>query len=105
MDMPPYRRNLLICFDAFGTLFKPKRPIAQQYAEVATSLGLRKLSEDEVQSSFMKGTLKQEPSSGKHRTILRFYPAFKHESKAHPNYGKASDMNVEKWWTNVRRLL
>lgn len=51
------KRNLLICFDAFGTLFKPKRPIAQQYGEVARSLGLGGFSDEELQSSFRKGSL------------------------------------------------
>ena len=49
------KRNLLICFDAFGTLFTPKRPVAQQYAEVARSLGLGGFSDDEVQESFKNG--------------------------------------------------
>ena len=75
------KRNLLICFDAFGTLFAPKRPVAQQYAEVASSLANRKFTEDEVQISFKK--------------------AFKNESKENPNYGKATGMDAEKWWTNV----
>ena len=75
------RKNLLICFDAFGTLFAPKRPVAQQYAEVASSLANREFTEDEVQKSFIT--------------------AFKKESKANPNYGKATGMNAERWWTNV----
>jgi len=49
------KKNLLICFDAFGTLFQPRRPVAQQYAEVANSLGLHHVTEDAVQSSFKAG--------------------------------------------------
>ena len=49
------RRNLLICFDAFGTLFKPKRSIEKQYGEVARSLGLGGFSDDELKSSFRAG--------------------------------------------------
>jgi hypothetical protein len=79
--MPLPKRNLLICFDAFGTLFNPRRPIAQQYAEVASSICPRQFTEDEVQSSFKV--------------------AFKNESKQNPNYGKATDMTPETWWTNV----
>lgn len=75
------KRNLLICFDAFGTIFAPKRPVAQQYAEVASSLAKRTFTEDEVANSFKK--------------------AFKNESKQNPNYGKATGMDAEKWWTNV----
>ena len=79
--MPSAKRNLLICFDAFGTLFSPKRPVAQQYAEVASSMGPRPFTEDEVQSSFKI--------------------AFKSELKRNPNYGKATNMSPETWWTNV----
>lgn len=53
--MPP--RNLLICFDAFGTLFKPKRPIEQQYGEVARSLGLVGFIDEELKRSFREGEL------------------------------------------------
>ncbi|USW55736.1 Putative HAD superfamily protein [Septoria linicola] len=77
--MPP--RNLLICFDAFGTLFKPRYPIAQQYGDVARSFGLSGFTNDDVASSFKA--------------------AFKKESRANPNYGKANGLNAEKWWTNI----
>lgn len=63
-NMSRSKRNLLICFDAFGTLFTPKRPVAQQYAEVASSLGPRKFTEDEVQKSFYVGKPKFSPSLG-----------------------------------------
>ena len=67
------KRNLLICFDAFGTLFAPKRPIAQQYGtaelysgtyardqlltasitgEVARSFGLSGFTDTDVANSF-----------------------------------------------------
>lgn len=49
------KRNLLVCFDAFGTLFKPKRPIEQQYGEVARSLGLSGFTDDELKTSFRAG--------------------------------------------------
>ncbi|KAL2212936.1 hypothetical protein CC79DRAFT_707 [Sarocladium strictum] len=75
------RPNLLLCFDAFGTLFKPIRPVAQQYADVARQCGLTNLSDDEVKSSFSK--------------------AFKHEAKTNPNYGRATGLGATQWWTNV----
>ena len=52
-DMPP--RNLLVCFDAFGTLFTPKRPIAQQYGEVARSYGMSGFGDEDVAKSFKQG--------------------------------------------------
>jgi len=77
--MPP--KNLLLCFDAFGTLFKPKAPVPQQYAEVAKSLGLGGFSNDDVAASFKL--------------------AFKRESTENPNYGKATGLGAEKWWANI----
>lgn len=75
------KRNLLLCFDAFGTLFKPRQPVAQQYADVARSLGLSGFTNEDVAASFKN--------------------AFKQEAKQNPNYGKANGMNAEKWWTNA----
>ena len=49
------RKNLLLCFDAFGTLFQPKRPIAAQYAEVGRHYGINGFTEDELAASFKKG--------------------------------------------------
>ncbi|KAK3937438.1 putative haloacid dehalogenase protein [Diplogelasinospora grovesii] len=79
--IPMPRRNLLLCFDAFGTLFKPRRPIAVQYREIARECGLDGFSDEQLQHAFRA--------------------AFKSEAKTHPNYGRASGMGAEKWWTNV----
>ncbi len=49
------KRNLLVCFDAFGTLFKPKKSIAQQYGEIARSLGLVGFTDEQLQVTFKKG--------------------------------------------------
>jgi len=75
------RRNLLLCFDAFGTLFKPKQTVAIQYGGVARQLGLGGFSDEELQTSLLA--------------------AIKRERKARPNYGKASGIGASKWWTNV----
>ncbi|KAL1874016.1 hypothetical protein VTK73DRAFT_570 [Phialemonium thermophilum] len=79
----PSKRHLLLCFDAFGTLFKPRMPIAQQYAEVARQCGLIGVAEHQLQDAFRA--------------------AFKSEAKAHPNYGRATGMGAEKWWANIIR--
>ena len=76
---------MLLCFDAFGTLFKPKIPIPEQYALVARQLGLNGFSLEQLETSFTA--------------------AYKSESKAHPNYGKESGMGAEKWWTNVSPVI
>jgi len=75
------RRNILLCIDAFGTLFQPKRPVAEQYAAVASQCGLGGFSAEQVQASFKT--------------------AFSEASEEHPNYGRASGMGAEKWWANV----
>lgn len=75
------KRNLLLCFDAFGTLFTPKRPITQQYAEVARQCGLGGFTDEQLRQSFRQ--------------------AFKAEAKRHPNYGKASGLGAAAWWTKV----
>ncbi|OQO10724.1 hypothetical protein B0A48_04024 [Cryoendolithus antarcticus] len=75
------KRNLLLCLDAFGTLYTPKAPIATQYSEVAKSLGLSGFTDADLTKSFRA--------------------AFKHESKLNPNYGRATNLGSEKWWTNI----
>ncbi|KAK4243292.1 hypothetical protein C7999DRAFT_44866 [Corynascus novoguineensis] len=75
------QRNLLLCFDAFGTLFHPRAPVLEQYITVAQQFGLGGFSIEDAEASFKT--------------------AFSRESKLHPNYGKASGMGASKWWTNV----
>lgn len=48
------KRNLLLCVDAFGTLFRPRSPIAEQYGSVARGMGV-KISDEEVAKSFKSG--------------------------------------------------
>jgi hypothetical protein len=75
------KKKLLLAFDAFGTLFTPKRPIFAQYGEIARRHGVTCPSDSELGKSFKA--------------------AFKEESKLHPNYGKALGMGAATWWTNV----
>jgi hypothetical protein len=51
---PKMKRNLLLCVDAFGTLFRPRSPIAEQYGTVARGMGV-KISDDEVAKGFKSG--------------------------------------------------
>ncbi|KAH8650583.1 haloacid dehalogenase [Tricladium varicosporioides] len=75
------RPNLLLCFDAFGTLFRPRRLVAQQYGEVARQCGLAGFSDDKLQ--------------------LSLRAAIKDETKQNPNYGRATGLGATRWWTNV----
>ena len=47
-------KSLLLTFDAFGTLFTPRRSIAKQYVEMGSKYGID-VSEDDLQQSFRLG--------------------------------------------------
>ena len=49
------KRNLLITFDALGTIYRPRRPIAVQYGEVAADLGFPPVAEMHLHRSFRIG--------------------------------------------------
>ena len=50
------KKNLLLAFDAFGTLFTPKAPIAAQYGEVARRYQVAVgVADNEIKQSFGKG--------------------------------------------------
>ncbi|ODV79645.1 HAD-superfamily hydrolase [Suhomyces tanzawaensis NRRL Y-17324] len=72
----------LISFDAFGTLYVPKKPIAEQYAEIAHSYGID-LPVETISSRFGKI----------HAELLERFP----------NYGKNSSeiTSSEDWWKQL----
>ena len=96
------RKNLLLCLDAFGTLFKPTRSIAAQYGEVGRNYGINGFTDDELASTFKRGSLRAIPILC-HRSLSPL--AFKEQSKDCPNYGKASNMGSRQWWTSVRLFI
>ncbi|PMB65905.1 putative uncharacterized hydrolase C7D4.05 [Beauveria bassiana] len=75
------KRNLLLCLDAFGTLFSPKGSVAHQYAHVARQCGLTGFSDGELATHLMA--------------------AIREERTRNPNYGKATGLGATQWWTNV----
>lgn len=75
------KTNLLLAFDAFGTLFAPRQPIVTQYGDVARRHGLNGFTDDELHASFRR--------------------AFKEESLEHPNYGKNVGMTAPQWWSSI----
>lgn len=88
LEMNPSRplaqkKNLLLAFDAFGTLFYPKEPVTKQYARFADAHGIR-CSRSDIS---IRDTFKS---------------AYKYESSLNPNYGKATGLGAEKWWASVR---
>jgi hypothetical protein len=83
---PASKQNLLLCFDAFGTLFAPNTPIPTAYARAAARHGI-------------KLDVSSDPSAD---VAAQFKRAFREESAQNPNYGKATGLGAEKWWGNVR---
>ena len=78
------KRNLLLAFDAFGTLYRPNSPIPKQYGRYGLQYGIDCQQGDDVTS--LKKSFKR---------------AFGEESSANPNYGKVTGLGAEKWWANV----
>ena len=79
--MPRPQRRLVLTFDAFGTLFTPREPIGQSYADAARRHGLSGFTNDQIASTFRD--------------------AFKQEQNKAPNYGKQVGMEPPQWWSNV----
>ena len=80
----PRKKNLLLCLDAFGTLFTPSIPIPVAYARAAARHGIN-----------------VGDTENPREVASRFKEAFKRESRKNPNYGKATDMRAERWWGNI----
>jgi hypothetical protein len=76
------KKNLLIAFDAFGTLFHPRVSVAEQYRALSREHGIN---------------LPTEVS----KINAAFGDAWKSESTEHPNFGRAAGIGPEKWWGNV----
>ncbi|GAA5905206.1 hypothetical protein JCM5296_000967 [Sporobolomyces johnsonii] len=71
-----------VCLDAFGTVFSPRRPVFEQYAQVARQHGLT-VDEGQVKDGFKQ--------------------AFKQWARSHPLYGKHSNppLDSSAWWAGV----
>jgi FMN phosphatase YigB (HAD superfamily) len=78
----PAARGLIITFDALHTLYRFRKPVAEQYLEVAQKCGLKaKIQPSALDASFRN--------------------AFKSISADHPNYGKETLESPEQWWTEL----
>jgi FMN phosphatase YigB (HAD superfamily) len=74
--------GMLVTLDAFGTLYRPKEPIAVQYLKIARQFG----ADENINTADLERS---------------FRTAFKSNYAKHPNYGKADKMTPEKWWESV----
>ncbi|OKL61759.1 hypothetical protein UA08_02355 [Talaromyces atroroseus] len=83
-------RCLLLTFDAFATLFHPRRPVPELYSSVACAFGLPKavVAPANLQAAFKN--------------------AYKAQSTVYPNYGRDKVLRGEyggptQWWADVLR--
>ncbi|KAJ9608611.1 hypothetical protein H2200_006382 [Cladophialophora chaetospira] len=73
---------LLVTFDALGTLYKFRKPVANQYLDVARQCGLKaKIDPEQLDQAFKQ--------------------SFKHRNSEYPNYGKGKLDSPEIWWDLV----
>ena len=62
--MPPkYPTQIVLTLDAFGTLYKPREPIAKQYLAVAKQHGLLNLTLAAVEQGFRTGMITAQDES------------------------------------------
>ena len=90
------RKNLLLCLDAFDTIYKPNLAVPAAYAFAANRHGI---------NCIPKATASTPVESWKPHdyepVAITFKDAFKKESATNPNYGKVTGLGAEKWWANV----
>ncbi|KAL1609962.1 hypothetical protein SLS60_001627 [Paraconiothyrium brasiliense] len=95
---PLARRNLLLCFDAFDTLYKPNVAVPAAYAFAAQRAGI-----DCVADGTSAKPVEQWSAKDYEPVYKSFKQAYKRQSAENPNYGKATGLGAEKWWANVIR--
>ena len=79
---------MLLCFDAFGTLFTPSVPVPKAYTAAARRHGIHCGHAESPEAIAA--------------VAAQFRLSYKQESGRNPNYGKATGLGAEKWWSNVR---
>jgi FMN phosphatase YigB (HAD superfamily) len=80
----------LIAFDAFVTLFSPKKPIAAQYCAVTRQYLTDKLGDIGAKVPLNEDNI--------HKSFIN---ALKQQSANYPNYGQTVKMKPETWWSHV----
>ncbi|KAF2445176.1 hypothetical protein P171DRAFT_387986 [Karstenula rhodostoma CBS 690.94] len=95
---PLARKNLLLCFDAFDTLYKPNVPVPAAYAAAAQRHGINCVAD----ATSLKPV--EHWNSKEYGPVFNsFKQAFKLQSAENPNYGKVTGLGAQKWWANVIR--
>lgn len=76
-----FARPEIVSFDGFETLYYPRKPVAEQYSDIASSMGLKKSVED-IERDF--GVIYLELQ------------------REHHNYGKRSGLkSTDEWWLEL----
>lgn len=90
------KKNLLLCLDAFDTLYKPNLAVPAAYALAAKRHGINCVAE---------ATASKPVETWKAHDYEPVYGAFKHAFKQqtteNPNYGRETGLGAERWWANV----
>ncbi|KAJ4305193.1 hypothetical protein N0V90_000724 [Kalmusia sp. IMI 367209] len=93
------KKNLLLAFDAFDTLYRPTIPVPLAYAYAAQQHGI-----DCVWDAACAQKSQEQWKEKDYEPVQRaFRQAYKKEIARNPNYGKATGLGAEKWWANVIR--
>lgn len=95
-----HTRLLVLTFDAFGTIFRPRQPIGQQYADAAGAHGLKGFTSQNVEATFRTGEARERWCE--HANTVE---AFQSTKQKFVNYGKAEGLDPKTWWANVRNLI
>ncbi|KAF9739887.1 hypothetical protein PMIN06_006052 [Paraphaeosphaeria minitans] len=93
-----FSKNLLLCFDAFGTLYKPNVGIPAAYALAAQRHGINCAADAASSMPIEQWT----PAEYK-PVSESFKQSYKRQSSENPNYGKETGLGAQKWWANVIR--
>lgn len=75
-------KGIVVTLDALGTLYRFKRPVADQYLDIARKAGLR----SDIQAD---------------QLMKAFKTAYKTQIADYPNYGLGKLENPEEWWRKL----
>lgn len=92
--------GILLTLDAFGTIYRPRRPIAEQYLQIARQV----FDSPSLSSSSNAGPASPSVDIGSIDSAAldrSFRRAFKAQQAQNPNYGRAAGMTSEQWWSAI----
>ena len=96
------KKPLLLTFDAFGTLYKPRAAIGTIYADCARKYGLTGFTDVEIGDRLKHGKSGSIDAVSDEFDVSLIYPAFKRQRTIAPNYGAGTlASSPYGWWRQV----